>query len=197
MASVYLLNYELVENDGSAIPAASVDALVVAYEPSNGAQQDKTVDIVAQPTYPRNITLTVTDANASMTYGEIELEGLDILGRSLSETINIAPVGGSATYAGAKCFARVTSILSLFFNVTGGADTVSLGYGNILALPGDIASANDMNLAGHVSGAKLYRQDANIGVGTISAANSSWALTGGNVPDNVRRFFVGGKFKIV
>jgi hypothetical protein len=85
---------------------------------------------------PRNVILTVTDADASITAGYVTVYGLDASGYPDSETFTLTSAGGTATYTGNKAFAEVGSaIVWGFVGETAADDKVKLGIGNKLGLP--------------------------------------------------------------
>lgn len=181
-AGAYLRNIPIQQADGTAPDAADNDAFFVAIEPVAGAWT--AVSIANQPDVARNITFGLIDANSSITSATLEVIGTDSQGRALEETISTS-LAGTQTLIGERCFGSVTSArYTVSGTVTGGADTVQGGYGDILGLPLAIADITDV---------KNRRQDANSGVGTLSiptGTHGTWTLSGGNVPDGAREYFV-------
>jgi hypothetical protein len=178
----YLRNVPVgMQTDGTGPDAASLTAFFAAIEPVAGTWV--AVSIAAQPDAPRNVTFTITDANSSITGATLEVIGTDAQDRALEETISTSSAG-TQTVVGARCFKTITSARYIVSGVvTGGADLVQGGYGDILGIPYAIAAVSDvMN----------RRQDANAGVGTISiptGTHGTWTLSGGNVPNGTRLYY--------
>ena len=181
-AGAYLRNIEIMQADGGPPDAADTDAFFVAIEPIAGTWVD--VVIANQPDVPRNVTFGIVDANSSITGATLEITGTDSQGRALQETISTS-VAGTQTVVGERCFATITSARYIVSGVvTVGADTVQGGYGDILGLPLAIADISDV---------KNRRQDGNSAVGTLSiptGTHGTWELSGGNVPNAARRYYV-------
>lgn len=80
---------------------------------------------------PRNIEVVTAGATPTNAPASVTINGIDAQGNVLSETIP-GTNGGSATYAGAKCFAKVTSVVT-----PAAADTdatFSVGTGVVIGL---------------------------------------------------------------
>jgi len=87
------------------------------------------------PDVPRNIKMTVTDADDSITYLKVTVLGTDILGRVLTEIFYITAAGVGKVQAGNKIFATLTSIT--VDKVTGGvaADKLDFGWSTLIGVP--------------------------------------------------------------
>ena len=170
----------IVQPDGTAPEAAVADQCVVAFEPTAGAFN--AITVANQPDVPRNVTFGVVDANSSITSAAAVIVGTDYQDRSLQETISF-PGGGTDTIIGLLCFKTIDeskSYIAVAGVVTGGMDTVQLGYGNAFGTPLQIASVDDVT---------NRRVDNTTGVGSISVANQSWDVTA-NPPDGAKMYFI-------
>jgi hypothetical protein len=118
---------------------ADVDRIVAALDPV----ADGALTVAAQPDVPRNITMTIVDANASSS-GVCTVKGLDMAGLALTEVFTWAAAG---TQTGTGLFATVTS--AVVSGVAGAAagDTISVGVGNRIAMPKQIATEGAIKLA--------------------------------------------------
>jgi hypothetical protein len=96
---------------------------------------DGALTIIAQPDVPRNITITITDANDSAS-GTVVLVGVDAAGRALTDTFVFG--GGTKVFTGTKMYATLTS--ATVSGVAGAAagDTIQVGVGDVIGLPSDI-----------------------------------------------------------
>lgn len=97
------------------------DYIVESIDIANGAQT-----IANQPDVPRNLTITVTDANTSISAGLITITGKDWGGNTVTETLNLA---SALTKTGTQIFKTVTSVVvsGLVGNEAG--DTIIVGIG--------------------------------------------------------------------
>lgn len=172
----------LQNTDGTAPAAADDDAIFVDMEPTVGSFQ--THSVAAQPGVERNVTITVTDANSSVTAVVLELIGTDRFGRGVEETVTDS-TAGTRVIVGTKMFATLTTVRT---NVTGtvgaGVDKLKAGYGDRLGLPYDIEETTDIT---------SRRKDSTAAVGTLDADNRAWILSGGDVPNGVRTYRVTGR----
>ena len=114
---------------------ADVDRIVTTVNWPTGAL---TCSIAAQPDVPRNITITLSDADNSCT-GTLTITGLDPVGRVVTEVLTPNVVAGAGkTLTGTKIFAKVTSAV-----VAGGAgstpDAFTIGVGNVIGVPMDLS----------------------------------------------------------
>lgn len=178
----YLREIPILSATGTAPLAADTNHFFVAVEPIAGTWV--AVTIANQADVARNITFGIVDANSSITAATLEVTGTDSQGRALQETISTS-TAGTQTVVGERCFATVTSARYIVSGVvTGGADTVQGGYGDILGLPLAIANISDV---------KNRRQDANSAVGTLSIPtgdHGTWELSGANIPNAARLYYV-------
>ena len=80
---------------------------------------------------PRNVVVVTAGATATQAPTSVVITGFDVQGRALTETIT-GTAAGANTYAGVKCFAKVTGVQ--FVGGTGVAATVSIGTGVVIGL---------------------------------------------------------------
>ncbi len=114
---------------------ADVDRIVVSVQITDGA-----LTIAAQPDTPRNITMTLTDADDSVT-SVVTALGLDPAGRAVSEVMRPDGAGGGKTLVGTKIFASITSVTPSDTVGSTGADVIVVGVGDVIGLPSDIDAA--------------------------------------------------------
>lgn len=112
--------------------AADDDRIVVTADfVLNGAQV-----IAAQPDVPRNLTIYMVDANASITAGKITIVGEDMYGRAISDVWDI-PTNLAGSKVTKNIYAKVTSVTTS--GITGaigaGADQVKVGVGAVIGTP--------------------------------------------------------------
>lgn len=111
---------------------ADVDLIVVSEDWDDG-----TLTIAVQPNTPCNLTVILTDANASITAGICTIVGEDPLGRVITEIMDMT---AGLSWTGEKIFKTVTS--ATISGTTGvpatGTDVVTVGVGNVIGLPFDI-----------------------------------------------------------
>lgn len=181
-AGAYYHQVEICDDDGTAATAPAVATIVAAFEPTAGGRVLAT--IAAQPDAPRNCTVTLTDADASITTYDVEITGTDSQDRAVQETISMTGSAGSGTIIGNQPFKTITTI---YVSCTGvvdvGVDTIAVGDGYILGLPYEIVNASDIT---------IRRVDASTGVGSISAAYNSWNVSA-SPPNAARQYFVSGQ----
>ncbi|MBN1343767.1 MAG: hypothetical protein JXQ73_13875 [Phycisphaerae bacterium] len=109
------------------------------------------------PDYPRNIVITITDADNSITGGTARVTGIDVWGNVRTEVFNIPasaalPPPGSSTNVGAIPFASVRQVDLYDFNGVDtffGLDKITIGLGSKFGLtgtfdvPGDVLYINE------------------------------------------------------
>lgn len=127
---------------------ADVDRIVTSEDWDDG-----TLTIAAQPDVPRNITVTLTDANDSVS-GVCTIVGTDIRGRTVTEVMTVETGTGKA-FVGTKIFASVTSLtISGTTGATASTDVVTAGVGNVIGTPMDLDSVATVRHA-YLGGTKL------------------------------------------
>jgi len=131
-ASAAAQGAELVELGAPVV--ADVDRIVAALDPI----ADGAMTIIAQPDVPRNLTITVTDANDSAS-GKATVRGTDMSGLPLLDVFEFG--GGTKTFASENVYAYVDDVT--LSDVAGAAagDTLSVGVGDVIALPKPITNA--------------------------------------------------------
>jgi len=102
------------------LPATS-NYIVASVAIANGAQT-----IAHQPDVPRNITITVTDANASIDAGTVTVTGTDISGNPVSEVMTMP---ANLTKTGTKTFKKITSVVVASLHGQEAGDTIVVGIG--------------------------------------------------------------------
>jgi hypothetical protein len=128
---------------------ADVDRIVTSADWADGA-----LTIAAQPDVPRNITITLTDANDSVT-GVCTVVGTDIRGRTITEVQTISVAGTGKVFTGTKIFASVTSAtISNTAGATAATDLVTVGVGKVIGTPMDLDSDATVRHA-YLGGTKL------------------------------------------
>ena len=161
------------------IPAATAvaidaDGIVDGAEGTTGAEAEALVvtTFLAQPAWPRNITVTVAATTpADIAAGNIVVSGKNFAGEVISEDFAIA-ADTPATKTGAKAFAQVTSVT---IPVQDGATvTVDVGWGKVFGLPYKLEVAGQVLL-------KLFDKAADTGtiaVSTTAIESNTLALNG-------------------
>jgi hypothetical protein len=87
---------------------------------------------ITNPDAPRNLTATPGGTTANVLAVSVVVNGTDITGKAISETLPAFSAGASTAVTGVKAFKTVTSIV---FPIVGAATTVSIGTGAKLGLP--------------------------------------------------------------
>lgn len=108
--------------------ALGVNSAVLADTAMDVAATTVVTMFAAQPDVPRNLTVKGNDANV---VGDVVIAGVDAAGGAITETIAL---NGAAVVAGAKAFARVTSI-TLPHYAAANTERVRIGTGAKLGLP--------------------------------------------------------------
>lgn len=144
------------------VPALDDDLISVDAAIADGART-----IAAQPNYPRNLTVTITDGDTSISAYTLVIIGVDARGRTITDTFTFAD---GLTPATAQAYATVTSATVSGLTGNGAGDNIKIGVGNLLGLAGRA-----------VSGYKYLVDNANTTVPTISALYCT--VDTGAVPD--------------
>lgn len=110
-------------------PAANDDDYVVV-----SADMKVGTHTVAQATLgvARNLVVKSTATDGADTQGTVAIVGTDINGDAITETIT--PVTGS-TVQGTEAFKTITSVTQAGWVTNGGADKITVGFGDKLGLP--------------------------------------------------------------
>lgn len=98
----------------------------------NGIADGGTASGIVQPKTPRNVTMTITDANAGISAFSITCAGKAPDGTTISETFVFA---GGLVQVGSKVFASVTSWTVNSIVGDGAGDVLDTGYGSKLGVP--------------------------------------------------------------
>jgi hypothetical protein len=109
-----------------------------------------------------NVTCAQTAVDAEDTNGILTFTGIDVDGKVITE--NLVPNDG-ATVQGLKAFKQVTSIVGSGWTAGGGADTIVIGFGEVVGLPDIIDSTSDVLMLAHntaLVNAPTVTQDANV-----------------------------------
>jgi len=96
-----------------------------------------------------NVTCAQTAVDAEDTTGTLTVTGIDAEGKLITE--EIVPNAG-ATVEGLKAFKRVDSIAGAGWVTNGGADTIVIGFGDVIGIPDRIAALADIVLVGFDTG---------------------------------------------
>lgn len=111
---------------------ATANRIATSADFANGAPA-----IAAQPDTPRNLTATLTDANASVTAGTLTITGLDPQGNAVTESVGFAAL--RTGWIGTKIFASVTALaIAGVVGATAGTDVVVMGVGSVIGLANPI-----------------------------------------------------------
>lgn len=156
--------------------AVTVDAdgIVDGAEGTTGAEAEALVvtEFLAQPTWPRNITVTVAATTpGDVAAGNIVVAGKNFAGEDISEDFAIT-ADTPATKTGTKAFAEVTSVTIPVQD--GESVTVDVGWGKVFGLPYKLEVAGQVLL-------KLFDKAADTGtiaVSTTAIESNTLALNG-------------------
>jgi hypothetical protein len=144
-------------------PAAAAAATIVAAVEPSAAGIAKTLTIAASPDYPRALSMTVTDANSSITSIDVQIWGTDFWGVPTTDTIRKLTLG-TGTVDGNVAFRTVGAAIATVRSgtVTGGADTISIGITKKFGLKVKISATTDVKriLEGELEGGSGAAVDA-------------------------------------
>lgn len=174
---------------------ADVDAFVLAVTPEEAAGDplvyeegtDLPLDgVVASAAVPfgRNVTVTTVGADDQFSFPfDVVVEGLDLDGNDLTETITVASGASPGTIAGAKIFIKVTKATIPNCSAAAGAGTVSVGFGALLGMDRvPVTRAGLVNVIREVAAGSVVTN------GTFVAANRSYAPS--SAPDGSRDYYL-------
>ena len=114
-----------------AVAAATTTGLITQLSLTAIADGAQAV-VAAQPKTPRNLKLTITDGNVSISAYSITAVGKAPNGETISETFTFAD---GLTPAGSKIFASLTSVTVNSIVGDGASDTLDVGMGAKLGVP--------------------------------------------------------------
>jgi hypothetical protein len=117
---------------------ADVDRIVTSANWADGA-----LTVAAHPDVPRNLTVTVTDADTSITGGLLTLVGKDAMGRVITEVMDLSE---GLEWVGEKIFGEVTSatISATAGTPEAGVDVVTVGVGNVIGTCVDLENESEV-----------------------------------------------------
>jgi hypothetical protein len=124
---------------------ADLDWLYVSGNMKAGAYTPAHANSGDSPALARNITVKRVMVGGLDTGGTFTFTGTDLQGDVITEDIAVGADG--VVVAGVKAFATVTAIFNTDWVIDTGADTVEIGFGNLIGLPWDVANA--IRLGGH------------------------------------------------
>jgi hypothetical protein len=92
--------------------------------------------IAAQPDYPRNLRVFITDANSTVTGGTVTVVGQDQNGEPITEVFTLSTAAAATTITGTLAFSKVVSATWALVGgtVTASDDTVAIGIGAAMGL---------------------------------------------------------------
>lgn len=105
---------------------------------------DETEQLADNP--PRNVTITHTSGDTADTLGDAVVTGTNVNDKTITETITILE---DDVAVGTKAFKTVTSVVTAGWEldaVEETADTIEVGFGNLLGLPQTLSATNDVVL---------------------------------------------------
>ena len=163
--------YQWVGYAGAAPLAADVDYIVNEVEPvADGDFTEQTLLNLGMPDVARNATVTVTDADSTITVW-VRLTGQDQFQNEQVEVLRVS--AGESSIAGQGIWECITKVETKTVGVvTGGSDTVAVGIGDKLGLPHPLGEmtwdATDTRWYGD-----LYRAISDLGGGSAADALDS------------------------
>jgi hypothetical protein len=85
---------------------------------------------------PRNVVVTITDADKSITAGNVTVRGLDASGQPIGETFTMTSGAGTTTFTGDYAYSVISSVVAWgFAGVTNADDNLKVGCGTKIGLP--------------------------------------------------------------
>jgi hypothetical protein len=85
---------------------------------------------------PRNVVVTITDADKSITAGNVTVRGLDASGQPVGETFSMTSGAGTTTFTGDYAYSVISSVVAWgFAGVTNADDNLKVGCGTKIGLP--------------------------------------------------------------
>lgn len=114
--------------------AANAGACGIVSDVSLSGLTAGALTIAAQPDYPRNLRIFITDANTSLEGAVVTITGKNARGEVIVEAVTFT-VGGTQNKYTSNAFAKVTSaVITTTGTVTATDDKVAIGIGNKLGL---------------------------------------------------------------
>ena len=147
---------------------ADVDRIVTSTVIADGA-----LSIAAQPDMPRNFTLDLIDSNSSVTAGQCLVTGLDYKGDVITETFVLVGAGGTQQIVGTKLFAGVSALVMSLVAGGGGGDLITVGIGDRIGLPFNIADASAVKNV-YLGGVRKAAPTIHTGIGVSAIETSTY-----------------------
>lgn len=128
----------------------NANTITVSRTGALSAEWDGTLGATGKPDFPRNVVVTVTHGSSIVACNGV-ITGIDVYGRTITETWSVTATGTTKTYTGVTAFYRVDQITVISAS-DAEANTLKLGTGAVLGLsmPNPIASAVKETSAGSV-----------------------------------------------
>lgn len=162
------------------LAAVDADGMVDGAQASTGEEAEPAVitEFLAQPDYPRNITVTVAASTAgNIAAGNIVVAGTDAAGDAISENFAVT-ADTAATITGNLAFKTVTSVKIPVQD--GEGVTVDVGWGKKIGIPYKLANAALVLV-------KLFNGSTDSGTVTASASSlAANALALNGTPDGTK-----------
>lgn len=182
-----LVELEFITQTGAAMAAADDDFFYTATAVSVGLSTALTLT-ADEGAYARSVEATLTDADSSITAFKVYLTGEDVQGRVIQETLTFAG-SGTETVESNYAFRKLTSVTYDCVGTAGGADTLKVGFGDILGVPFDFTVADDSEILRARVDTTDY-EDIATSAGTWSPTYNTWEPLGGVIPDGARKYYV-------
>lgn len=170
-------------------PAASTNAIKLAIASSlsavsySGAALDGAVGAgVLNP--PRNITVTVATGTPADAPATALITGVDVAGRTITETINVPQT--ATTAVGAKAFAKVTSIAMPVGQGT--TTTIAFGFGALIGLSKKIMTRAGLTGANREVEAGVVVTTGTFAAASVGAPNGTYSPA--NAADGARDYAI-------
>ncbi|MCK4657901.1 MAG: hypothetical protein KAV82_00120 [Phycisphaerae bacterium] len=143
---------------------------------------------LTNPIHPRNVIISITDGNTSITGGTARVTGLNARGRTTTEIISIAATSVTTTNTGLVPFAAVTQVdLYSFTGVTTfppiQVDKFEIGVGTRFGLTGVLDAASDV---GYINEGGTVLTTGY----TVDTTTGQQGITFANAPDGARNYIV-------
>lgn len=117
----------------SAEQAAAADADGVLAAVTDTGEPQEITEGLSDPFYPRNITATAGGVAGDIKAIQVVIEGEDMAGNVISETLPAFTEDTAGSVAGSKAFRHVSKVTIPAHD--GNGATTAIGYGNLLGLP--------------------------------------------------------------
>lgn len=166
---------------GDLAPAASTTGVLAAVEDTG---EDQEIDEgFTNPPYPRNITATAGGTAGDIKAIQVIVEGTDIAGNEITETLPAFTANSAGTVSGSKAFATVTKVTIPAHDDTGA--TTAIGWGDLFGLP-DTLPGNTTLFA--VAGAS--RTTPSMTTDADDLAKNTFEFTGANGSTDFHLYYI-------